>query len=150
MRGFTLIELLVVISIIAVLSAISISTFATLQKNSRDAKRKSDLKVIQTSLEQYKADGRYYPATSWLVIGTTGPIAGYGKTYLARIPTDPGSTQYLYQGLPSTCDNTGSNLCLSYCIYAQLDNTPPANDQSNWYGISPCLTSGYNYAVRAP
>jgi prepilin-type N-terminal cleavage/methylation domain-containing protein len=60
--GFTLLELLVVISIIVILITLGLSSFATAQKKGRDAKRKSDIKEIQTALEQYySACGYVYP-----------------------------------------------------------------------------------------
>ena len=51
--GFTLIELLIVISIIGILAAIGLNTYNNSQRTARDAKRKSDLRQYQTSVENY-------------------------------------------------------------------------------------------------
>ncbi len=52
-RGFTLIELLVVIAIIGMLSSVVLASLNSARKKSRDARRASDLKQIQTALELY-------------------------------------------------------------------------------------------------
>jgi len=60
-RGFTLIELLIVISIIALLSLIGLVAYSEFLKTARNNKRLSDLKLIQSALEDYHADQLYYP-----------------------------------------------------------------------------------------
>ena len=53
-KGFTLIELLVVISIIGLLSSIVLSSLNTARAKARDARRKSDIHSIVTSLYLYR------------------------------------------------------------------------------------------------
>jgi len=61
--GFTLLEILVVIGIITVLVSLGASSYTTAQKKSRDAKRKGDLKSIQSAFEQYySVCGFAYPS----------------------------------------------------------------------------------------
>ena len=64
-RGFTLIELLVAVSILAILSAVGLSTFIGAQKKARDARRKADLKAIQNAMEQYYMDYSTYNIWYW-------------------------------------------------------------------------------------
>lgn len=137
-KGFTLVELLVVISIITALSAIAIVVFTNINKNARDAKRQSDLKTIQSGLEQYHADQGVYPATLPAVGNSL--TDGGSRIYLNKIPGDPiGSQPYLYRALPAGC----TTACSSYCLYGKMENTSSL--------LSICADqSGYNYEVSAP
>lgn len=143
-RGFTLIELLITISIIAILATIGITTYSSVMKQGRDSKRQSDLKSIQSALEQYFADQLYYPAT------LTSPLSAGSKTYLNNVPTDPlpsPKPQYTYTPLPltgTTCDNSTSTKCAKYCLYANLEGTTTSS-------LSGCSsTIYYNFAVTPP
>lgn len=84
-RGFTLIELLVVIAIIGLLSTLAVVSLNNARLKSRDARRVSDIKQIQTALELYYNDVNAYPAS--LTSGT--PIAASGVTYMAIVPANP-------------------------------------------------------------
>lgn len=127
-HGFTLIELLVTISIIAIITAIGFVAYSTVSKQGRDAKRQSDLKSIQSALEQYRADQGNYPAS--LTFG--GSLTSGGRVYLNVVPTDPtGSPEYNYTVSSS-----------SYCLYANLENsTPPdtscTNDSTRNFEVIP-------------
>lgn len=74
--GFTLIELLVVIAIIAILTGLVGSNYLTSRIRARDAKRKSDLRQIQTALEMYHNDQGQYPLSE-PGPGGNSRIAGY-------------------------------------------------------------------------
>lgn len=150
-EGFTLIELLVAITIVGIVFAIVITSAAAVKRSSRDAQRQSDLRSIQSALEQYFADQQNYPTT--LVSGAplcfkSSQSTSCSKTYLNVIPQDPISSNppYKYTPLPSGCDNQTTN-CVNYCLYAKLENTPPVP-------ISPAsclpLPSQYNFLVAQP
>lgn len=63
--GFTLIELLIVIAIISLLATIGVVTYSGLQKDAKDAKRKSDIETISTVLESNYSPGlNPYPSVS--------------------------------------------------------------------------------------
>lgn len=134
-RGFTLIEILIAVAIIAVLTAVTLSSAAALQKNSRDARRTADLSSLQVSLQQYYADQNYYPLAGL----STGQLDLQGENfaspngsivYLNKIPTDPlGVTSpYVYVPLDSQgtigCDNSVV-ICVKYCLYAKLEFQKP-------------------------
>ncbi|MBI4036037.1 prepilin-type N-terminal cleavage/methylation domain-containing protein [Candidatus Daviesbacteria bacterium] len=149
-NGFTLIELLVTISIIAILMAISIASYDNLTKNARDSQRKSDLKQIQSALEQYYRDNTSYPlslpAPSW-------------SPYLNQVPTEAVDTTnhpYLYIPLyvsatsanATGCDNVSNN-CTKYCLFAEMENS----SNNNLVTECPNTISGastYHYSVSSP
>lgn len=152
--GFTLVELLIAVSIIVILVALSVSTFANFQKNSRDAKRKVDLETIRSGLEQYRADQGFYPRSVITIApgqsltsstGNPNPPAPT-RTYLKSYPLEPGSSTYIYQANPSTTCNNSTSLCLNYCLFTTLENSPnptPARPPG-------CTVTTYNDYVTAP
>ena len=85
-RGFTLIELLVVVAIIGILAAVGMGgVYLRTREAARDGKRVSDMKMIQTGLEQARAingaydcndmsDTDYFPAGA-----PEGPL---GESYI--------------------------------------------------------------------
>lgn len=115
-QGFTLIELLVVIAIIGLLSTLAIVALGNARMKSRDAKRVSDIKQIQTALELYYNDANSYPVN-------LGPsIVTNGITYMAIVPTNPSpasdggcalGTNYVYA--PAT---SNTSYTLAYCLGA--------------------------------
>lgn len=140
--GFTLVELLIVVAIIAILTVIGIVNYSSFIKSSRDAKRQSDLKMIQSALEAYHADQIAYPA----LITFGGQLAVGSKTYLTKVPIDPknGHKPYIYSLYPSGC--TGSN-CTGYCLYAKLESL--STNQFEYHCNSPG-DSEYNFSVTRP
>ena len=53
-KGFTLIELLIAVSIIAILISIGVVSYGSVNKRSRDAKRKGDIEQLRSGLEMYR------------------------------------------------------------------------------------------------
>lgn len=101
--GFTLLELLVVISIIGILVAMGAAAFTNAQQKSRNARRRADMKSIQTAMEQYYTlNSSEYPAS----------CAGVGDI-LNPFPADPKEGAY-------ACDVAGTQD--SYCACALLEN----------------------------
>lgn len=129
-KGFTLIELLISISIIAILSAIGLVTYSVVLKQGRDSKRQSDLRSIQSALEQYYAKQFSYPSVL---------TALFSGGYINTVPTDPinsGTYTYIYVYTPSS---------LSYCLYANLEKPI-----SGYVKPSTCTNPSYNFAVTPP
>ena len=103
-KGFTLIELLVVIAIIGLLSTFAVVALNSSRAKSRDAKRLSDIKAIQTGLELYYADNNKYPllgteqtlgSASYDCLDEDGITASCdtgGTTYMSQIPANPTPT----------------------------------------------------------
>ncbi len=93
-KGFTLLELLVVIGIIAILVAVGTASYSTVQKKARDAKRKTDLKELQSAYEQYYSICDFkYPlppdlSSSGIECSATTPPT----TIMSPAPVDPLNT----------------------------------------------------------
>lgn len=105
-RGFTLIELMITISIIAIISAIGLTSYSQAQKLARDAKRKQDLRSIATALELYHQKNKRYPCTEgwiqssdstsfWLTERSLPYCSGFttkvnlDNAYINQMPHDP-------------------------------------------------------------
>ena len=123
-QGFTLIELLVVIAIIGLLSTLSIVALNNARARSRDARRVSDVKQVQTALELYYNDNGPYPGGN---VFASSSIAG-SVTYMATIPTPPtpadatacsGTTAYTYAQTLS-----GQSYTITYCIGQAITGGP--------------------------
>ena len=145
--GFTLIELLVVVSIIAILSVIGLVSYNFFLKKSRDVRRQSDLKFIQSGLEEYHADTLYYP---FAVTPGDGLTAGT-KTYLTKVPTDPtGNPDYAYVPSGSGCTALAPQNCTSYCLFAQLEATTLNSDTGCTTPLPFGFTTPKAYGVTRP
>jgi len=117
-KGFTLIELLVVIAIIGLLATLAVVALQNAREKSRDAKRVSDIKQLQTALDLYFSDQNSYPVHAAITLGTDGATdilcsdGGFvgacdaeETTYMDRVPADPINTapnQYIYDGAATT------------------------------------------------
>jgi prepilin-type N-terminal cleavage/methylation domain-containing protein len=112
-KGFTLIELLVVIAIIGILSTLAVVALNSARQRSRDAKRVSDIRQIQTSLELgYSETGGYPSAASAIILGSAnydvlcvngsavfqGNNTGCTTILMGLVPSNPtpNGADYLY------------------------------------------------------
>jgi len=127
--GFTLIELLVATTIIAVLIAIGTVSYSSVNRKSRDTKRKSDIEQVRAALEMFRADNGNYPVDENELL--TG-------SYIPKIPVDPKNVEYLY----TSC---GTAPCYSYTIQTTLEGySTPFPDNT----CTP--TDPYNYCMKNP
>ncbi len=136
--GFTLVELLVSVSIIAVLMAIGIASYSTLNRQSRDTKRRSDLEQIRSALEMYRSDNGSYPSAgsgSWVVASdvadlTAGLTPYLVSTYMNGVPTDPKAAEdYMY----IATNGSGSNY-YGYCVSALFEAENPSDTCTPYTG----------------
>jgi len=140
--GFTLVELLVVIAIIGLIASLSVIAFGNARQKSRDSKRVSDIKQVQTALELFFSDqGRYPTATEWNTgsLYSTSTLTGT-TTYMENIPESPDvidgdclTDQYLYN---VTGDLT--EYYISFCLGGTVSaNIGPGDLRATNMGISP-------------
>ena len=110
-KGFTLIELLVVISIIGVLVAVAVASYTGAQIKARDARRRADMKAVQSTMEQY------YSTTGSNSYATTLNLA-FSPLPVPADPKNTGTYQYTdYDYLSAT----------GYCVCALLEEADRGN-----------------------
>jgi prepilin-type N-terminal cleavage/methylation domain-containing protein len=122
-KGFTLIEMLVVVSLIGILAGLALVSFSSVQKQARDATRKSDLKQYQTATESYasKNNGNY-PIANPAQTASSGTYCT--ALNIGTCPPDPKSPTLDYRYV-----SDGVN----YVIWGTLENKTPA---VYWVGCS--------------
>lgn len=116
-KAFTLLELLVVIGIISILVAMGAVSYSSAQKKARDSKRSSDLKAIQSALEQYNSVCQDSPST--YNFSGDGNLSGSltctsPATTFITYPTDPLGGSYQCVTDASTgnaCSSTNYMIC---------------------------------------
>ena len=115
-KSFTLIEILVVSTVIVLLSAAASISYSRFSKQSRDAKRKTDIEQVRAALEMYRSnsvDSAYPIGSSW---SATLSVLTSPTIYIQSLPSDPKNPTYTYY---YTSD--GSNYTLA--THLETDDT---------------------------
>lgn len=134
-KGFTMVELLVVATIITLLATLGITTYSSLGRQSRDAKRRGDLENVRSALEQYRTDNNYYPGNFLTLVPTK---------YILVTPSDPrpGTQTYVYCPTPD-----GSGNMVGYDMCAAMESggstTTCCNPSGNACGVGASLQCTY-------
>ena len=142
--GFTLVELLVVITIIAILTGLSVSSYTSAQIKARDSQRKSDLDQISKALMLYYADTGVFPASFSFGNSSTGFVGNNGIIYMRQTPKDPRKGySYVYK---VSVDLKQFN------IFANLENRNDSQCQQDSNGLGMYSVDGikYCYGVSSP
>ena len=101
-RGFTLLEIIVVVAIIAILAAYIAPKVAGRVDDARISKAKSDIRVLESSLELYKLDNFVNPSPDQgldaLVNRPSGENARNWREggYIKKLTKDPWGNEYRY------------------------------------------------------
>ena len=101
-RGFTLPEIIVVVAIIAILAAYIAPKVAGRVDDARISKAKSDIRVLESSLELYKLDNFLYPSSEQGLEALVNKPSGKGTKnwreggYIKKLNKDPWGNQYQY------------------------------------------------------
>lgn len=118
--AFTLIELVLVVGIIAVLSALVLSTVGYARKKGARARAETEIAAISAACENYKADNGIYPRDT--TNSTTDNLRALTNP---NYPTQP-------DPLPTSYDPSNvAYSAASFYLYAQLSGNPNG-DRANY------------------
>jgi len=101
-RGFTLLEIIVVVAIIAILASYIAPKVAGRVDDARISKAKSDIRVLESSLELYKLDNFLYPSNEQGLDALVNKPAGEAARnwrdggYIKKLTKDPWGNDYRY------------------------------------------------------
>lgn len=133
-KGFSLVELLVVVAIIAILVTLVLIAINPLRviREAQDARRRSDLQAIRTSLQLYYNDNQAFPPT--------GSLNLLEPNYIRKLPKDPSSgSDYTYQSF-----NSNANYIAGTALAADTASDPDGTvDKCSSIGT----LVGMNYVV---
>jgi prepilin-type N-terminal cleavage/methylation domain-containing protein len=123
-RGFTLIELMMAIVILTLMSAIIYTNFASSRANSRDARRVSDIKLIQVALDNYYLQNGTYPCCDT----SDTNLQKLVPDYMSVLPKDPKTNTNYFYGVYAL---TGSNCPTARPVQYHLGAAMESDDQQN-------------------
>ena len=101
-QGFTLLEIIVVVAIIAILAAYIAPKVAGRVDDARISKAKSDIRVLESSLELYKLDNFVYPSSDQGLEALVNRPSGDNLRnwrdggYIKKLNKDPWGNDYRY------------------------------------------------------
>ena len=134
-NAFTLIELIVVVGIIAILSALVLSTVGYARKKGARARAETEIAAMSAACENYKADNAVYPRDN--------PTPGYTDALDARQNGDP--TQNIY---------TNASLYLFTQLSGLNQNQTPITGARSYFSFKPQMlsvdTNGNVIAIKDP
>lgn len=147
-HGFTLIELLVTIGIIAILVVIGVVSYSSINRRSRDTRRKSDIEQLRSALEMYRSDVGYYPdvgAGMFVNVEQLRDTLVTTNAYLPDIPEDPKDNTANPYMIIFQRDASQTHY-YRYCLVAALEGT----GETNCVGVSLYPSAEYVYGTRNP
>ena len=136
---FTLIEVVVVIVILVTLASVATPMYMNYIKKSKIATAKTQIKLLDDALQQYKLDVGTYPSDLQGLMENIDQSEKWDGPYIKpRVPLDPwgGEYQYIFPGEHGEFD------IYSFGADGQEGGEGENADQNNWGGDS--YDSGYS------
>ena len=127
-KRFLLIEILIVVAVIGLISTLSAVAVSSARSNARDAVRLSNVRQMQSALEDHFMVRNSYPVVdSVLALGFSS--AGCLTTDGFKTSCDPSTEGVLARAVPAVLDNglEGMSACggvaNAYCYLAKVDGS---------------------------
>lgn len=122
--GYSMVEMLIVIAIIGIIATLASISLNKVARNTRDAKRLTDMSAMRRALDLYKLYNASYPDINFQP-GTNLVLPNESKS-LIRFPHTPynnsggcGNVDYVY-----TPDNGAQSYHIRFCLDSRTQNYP--------------------------
>jgi len=136
-EGITLMEMMLAVAILGILLIISMLSFIDQLGKGRDGRRKEDIHLLKTAVEQYYDDHGCYPPAEMVVCESTSL-----DPYIEIVPCDPiNHGDYVYDYLVDGCDG--------YVIYTSLEHRSDPVVVSLGCSSGCGIEGNYNYYVAS-
>ncbi len=148
-NAFTLIELIVVVGIIAILSALVLSTVGYARKKAGRARAETEIAAMSAACESYKADNGIYPQNG--DTNTLDPTNNFDSTPPSVGQTNPYSqaSLYLYERLFGVLSGMRSEVPSSRSYFTFKPNMLYPTDTSlDVIGLRDPFGNLYGYSTR--
>lgn len=143
--GFTLIELLVVIGVIAVLVALAIPVFGTIQERARVTQDMNNLRQLGLATQMYlnDNDGVFFSADKWASLLNTDKYLPNPKVFQSPFDNPPNRSNPLSYGVNEKIAGLASDKIVNPSATIAFAAAPdPAKDANSPVTFSNQITSG--------
>lgn len=141
--GFTLIEMMVVVAVIAVITTVVAVSYGDAGRQQRNLERQTDLRQLQSAVENYKRKEGVYPDPGCSNNGWSSEsncdeyIAGLWPEYIGSLPTDPNLNTDSVSSAGFSYTTNGSRSAYKLMIRGTVEGEEVTSD----HDLAPCSTA---------